>query len=94
MRGSTSEQVWYLINEGVAPLLCKYLQVKDLHIIVPILEGLKRMLLVGKRNGGKLQAMIKILSDCEGMKAIQQLQEHKDRHTRNLSQEIVNIFFD
>ncbi len=94
MRGGTSEQVWYLINEGVIPLLCKLLHVKNLLVVITVLEALKRMLIVGKRNGGKLQAMISILTDCEGMKAIQQLQKHNDRQTQSLSKEIVKSFFD
>ncbi len=88
----TSDQVWYLINEGVIPPLCKLLQGEDVETLTHVLEGLKRMLGVSK-DIGKFLTVISILSDCHGLETIEVLQEDEDRNVSILSVEIVKTFF-
>lgn len=62
------DQSWYLLHEGVIPLLCGLLlQIEDVAVFTDVLKALIRMLIVGKREG-KVQTVIDILLNCDEIK--------------------------
>ncbi len=75
----TEEQVWYLINEGVVPVLCSLLRDEQIEAFGEnILESLQEILDAGKKRG-KLKNVIGMLLDCDGIDKIKQLCHHKNR---------------
>lgn len=84
------DQAWYLVKEGVVPPLFRILRVEDVEVVMNALLGLKTILQIGKET----RTLHNILSDCDGMKVIKQLQEHNDDKISTISKEILKTFFD
>lgn len=87
--GATIEQVWYLINEGVIPLLCSLLSNEQIQSFGAVtLAGLSAILKIGKMSG-KFEDVIRMSFNCDCMDRIKELQNHEDFEISALSNEIV-----
>ncbi len=88
--GGSEEQVWYLIHEGVIPVLCSLLH--DDHIDLLGIEALSKILKVGKKIG-RLEDVIRIVLDCNGKEKLEKLRKHKNSEISTCSKHILKNFF-
>ncbi len=92
----TLDQVWYLIHEGSIPTLCYFLREVscsyDVKLMNLVLESVENMLKVGDKTD-KLEAVIRILSDCGGKEEIEKLQLHNTQRISSLAKRIVQTYF-
>ena len=77
--GGTPEQIKFLVSQACIPPLCELLSVADVKIIIVALEALENILKVGdaesKQMGGH-NLMANHIADSEGLKKIEDLQQH------------------
>ncbi len=86
-------QVWYLIHEGVIPVFCSLLQEEYLDSVgIEILFGLSKVLHAGKKRG-RLEDVIRMVLDCDGIERIKKLQNHENNGISTRSKKIVDTFF-
>ncbi len=74
-----SSQVTYLIEVGVIPALCSLLQVNNIDLVQVALGALEKMLQVDVyQTFDQLEAIVKAICNCDGMKTLPGLQKHED----------------
>lgn len=87
--GGTSEQILYLVQQGVVPPLCKLLTVSDAKVVTVALEGLENILRVGLTTN-VLDRIVEVIHNCEGLTAIEELQNHENTNIYNRAVKVTN----
>eukprot|EP00003_Mantamonas_plastica_P022016 TRINITY_DN3664_c0_g1_i3.p1 TRINITY_DN3664_c0_g1~~TRINITY_DN3664_c0_g1_i3.p1 ORF type:complete len:549 (+),score=220.19 TRINITY_DN3664_c0_g1_i3:52-1647(+) len=95
--GGTPEQIKRLVEYDVIPPMINLLNVHDARIITVALEGLEKILFVGKteamEHGGPNEYAL-IIEDCEGDDVIYNLQEHENNDIYEKAMKIMEAYFD
>jgi importin subunit alpha-6/7 len=90
--GGTPEQIMYLVQQGVIPPLCTLLSVLDSKVITVSLEGLENILRVAQ-NIGVLDRVVDLITDCGGLNAIEELQNHENANIYNRAVKVLETYF-
>lgn len=90
--GGTHEQILYLVSAGAIPPICNLLTVSDAKVITVALEGLENMLKVGQASN-HLDKIIEIISDCNGVSAIEDLQNHSNKQIYHRAVKVLETYF-
>ncbi len=89
------KQIWHLTHNGAIPPLCRLLQeTTDHDLLLLVLEGIERMLLVGKKVNS-LDSVVEVLCVCDGITVIRRLQAFEEDNNKimNRIDSILNIIF-
>ena len=90
--GGTPEQILYLVQQGVLPPLCSLLAVQDSKVITVALEGLENILRVSNVSG-VLDRVVDIVTDCGGLTALEELQNHENTNIYNRAVKVLETYF-
>lgn len=90
--GGTPEQIMYLVQQGVVPPLCNLLSVLDAKVITVALEGLENIMRVAQ-TANVLDRVIDIITDCGGLSAIEELQNHENTNIYNRAVKVLETYF-
>lgn len=90
--GGTSDQILYLVQNGAIPPLCSLLLVHDAKVITVALEGLENILRVGNTSN-VLEKIVDIVTDCGGLSAIEELQNHENHQIYSRAVKVLETFF-
>mmetsp|Transcript_54587 Transcript_54587/g.95435 ORF Transcript_54587/g.95435 Transcript_54587/m.95435 type:complete len:536 (-) Transcript_54587:458-2065(-) len=90
--GGTPEQIMYLVHQGVVPPLCNLLSVLDSKVITVALEGLDNILRVAL-TANVLDRVVDIVTDCGGLNAIEELQNHENSNIYNRAVKLLETYF-
>jgi len=90
--GGTIEQIATVANEGVVPILCNLLTVKDSKVTLVILDGLANILTTGAKIG-QLEQVCNQIEECEGLDKIEALQQSENERVYQAALEIIEKFF-
>merc|ERR1712244_202376 len=79
--GGSDAQITYLVNQGVIPPLCKFLNFEVIgmrkKILLVALEGIENILAVGQRMGGHENPFARYVEECGGVDYLEQLQSNQ-----------------
>jgi len=89
--GGTPEQIMYLVTNRAIPPLCKLLSVNDAKVITVALEGLENILKCGMQTDS-LDHIVNIISDCDGLSAIENLQTHENRQIYHRAAKVLKTY--
>ena len=87
--GST-EQIIFLVDNGVIPFLCSFLSLTDNQVLAAALNTMKNIL---KSSNGHETSVAKDIRRCGGLASIQRLEKDSDFQIHDLASEIINQFF-
>jgi len=94
--GGTPEQIKFLVSQACIPPLCELLSVADVKIIIVALEALENILKVGdaesKQMGGH-NLMANHIADSEGLKKIEDLQQHDNNDIYEKAVRVLETYF-
>eukprot|EP01034_Spumella_vulgaris_P039897 gene39897-49310_t len=90
--GGTTEQIMYLVQQGVVPPLCNLLSVSDSKVITVALEGLENILRIAMTSN-LLDRIIEIVSECGGLNAIEELQSHDNMQIYQRAVKMLETYF-
>jgi len=90
--GGTQDQILYLVQSGAIPPLCQLLLVHDAKVITVALEGLENILRVGNQ-ANVLEKFVDIVSDCGGLSAIEELQNHENTQIYSRAVKVLETYF-
>jgi hypothetical protein len=90
--GGTAEQILYLVQQGVVPPLCNLLSVLDAKVITVALEGLENILRVAQ-GANVLDRIVDLITDCGGLSAIEELQNHENNNIYNRAVKVLETYF-
>jgi hypothetical protein len=90
--GGTPEQILYLVQQGVVPPLCNLLSVLDAKVITVALEGLENILRVAQ-GANVLDRIVDLITDCGGLSAIEELQNHENNNIYNRAVKVLETYF-
>lgn len=90
--GGTIEQITYIANHGIVPILCNLLTVRDSKVTLVILDGLKNILDCGKKID-QLQAICDLIEECGGLDKIETLQQSENEKVYQAALHIIEEFF-
>merc|ERR1711885_117182 len=95
--GGTPEQIKFLVQQACIPPLCELLSVADVKIIIVALEALENILKVGdaeaKQTQGGHNLMANHIADSEGLKKIEDLQQHDNNDIYEKAVRILETYF-
>ena len=95
-QGGTPDQIRYLIDLGIIPLLCDLLTQEDsgkLRIAEIVLQSLENILKLGEQNDDCNSYAFKI-KECGGLAKIKNLQKHENLIVIQKAVFIMKTFFD
>merc|ERR1719482_1803631 len=94
--GGTPMQIKFLVQQACIPPLCELLSVADVKIIIVALEALENILKVGdaesKQMGGH-NLMANHIADSEGLKKIEDLQQHDNNDIYEKAVRVLETYF-
>ncbi|KAH8063926.1 hypothetical protein JL720_13086 [Aureococcus anophagefferens] len=95
--GGTPMQIKFLVQQACIPPLCELLSVADVKIIIVALEALENILKVGdaeaKQTQGGHNLMANHIADSEGLKKIEDLQQHDNNDIYEKAVRILETYF-
>jgi hypothetical protein len=94
--GGTTQQIKYIIDQGVIPPLCELLSANDAKIIQVALNGLDNILKLGaseakRTNGANPYAMM--VEECYGLDKIEYLQSHENIEIYQKAFHLIETYF-
>merc|ERR1711942_322645 len=87
--GGTIEQVATIANQGVVPILCDLLTVRDSKVTLVILDGLTNILATGQ----KIDQVCNQVEECGGLDKIEMLQQSENEKVYQVALDIIEKFF-
>eukprot|EP01039_Chlorochromonas_danica_P000426 gene427-460_t len=90
--GGTHEQILHLVDIGAIEPLCSLLEVSDTKVVTVALEGLENMLKVGQATN-KLDRIVEIINECNGVTAIENLQNHNNKQIYLRAVKVLETYF-
>lgn len=90
--GGTADQILYLVQSNAIPPLCHLLLVHDAKVITVALEGLENILRVGSQ-ANVLEKIVDIITDCGGLSAIEDLQNHENHQIYTRAVKVLEAYF-
>jgi len=90
-----SQQMRFLVKQGVLPPLVEMLKCSDPKIMMVALEGIENLLKVGQSDGAKdgTNAFADIVEECGGVDKLEGLQAHDTIEIYHKSADILQRFF-
>lgn len=90
--GGTIEQVATIANQGVVPILCDLLTVRDSKVTLVILDGLTNILATGQKIG-QIDQVCNQVEECGGLDKIEMLQQSENEKVYQVALDIIEKFF-
>ncbi|VEL21851.1 unnamed protein product [Protopolystoma xenopodis] len=85
-----SDQVRYVIEQGVTAPLCNMLKTRDVQVVQIVLDGISNAL---RRAGDHLELVTNTIEECGGLDLIEELQQHNNEEIYKLAFGIIRRYF-
>lgn len=96
--GGSSEQIRYLVMQGVISALCDLFDCSDVKTVLVCLEAVENILRIGEMdtisNGSVVNLYSRVLEECGGIDKLELIQFHENTEIYNRVSSILCEFFD